>query len=150
MSSDATISEPIAVDHECVKCDYNLRGLQPNGRCPECGHDIASSLKTPRGRPSVRLSVALTVLGVLCVAAPQIAFRPPRNDVLEFGSLFLTLALELAATILGGIACRRWKRASTGQRLAIILTLFVSASLTFVLAVWGWFVLFFVLGYGRV
>jgi hypothetical protein len=34
----------IAVDVPCRRCGYNLRGLSPAGRCPECGQSIADSL----------------------------------------------------------------------------------------------------------
>ena len=30
--------EPIDVDWSCSGCGYNLRGLPPGTRCPECGH----------------------------------------------------------------------------------------------------------------
>ncbi len=33
----------IAVDHECKRCSYNLRGLREDGRCPECGTPIGLS-----------------------------------------------------------------------------------------------------------
>ncbi|HKQ49182.1 MAG TPA: hypothetical protein VJZ71_14015 [Phycisphaerae bacterium] len=34
----------IAVDVACRKCGYNLRGLLPDGRCPECGTAVGRSL----------------------------------------------------------------------------------------------------------
>jgi DNA-directed RNA polymerase subunit RPC12/RpoP len=37
----STISE----DVQCIRCRYNLRGLSPGGRCPECGEKIALSLR---------------------------------------------------------------------------------------------------------
>ena len=38
----------IAVDLCCVDCQYNLRGLDPKGRCPECGVHVEKS--TARSR----------------------------------------------------------------------------------------------------
>ena len=35
-------------DTPCLACGYNLRGLQSNGRCPECGSAIADSLTDDR------------------------------------------------------------------------------------------------------
>ena len=35
---------PIAEDMLCVACGYNLRGLLPDGRCPECGSPVNRSV----------------------------------------------------------------------------------------------------------
>lgn len=35
----------IAEDRPCIHCGYNLRGLAPDGRCPECGEPISGSLR---------------------------------------------------------------------------------------------------------
>jgi len=35
---------PIADDRSCNHCGYNLRGLQPDGMCPECGTPISRSI----------------------------------------------------------------------------------------------------------
>lgn len=37
--------EPIARDVACIHCGYNLRGLSPEGRCPECGRGVLQSLR---------------------------------------------------------------------------------------------------------
>jgi hypothetical protein len=31
-------------DRPCATCGYNLRGLQPDGLCPECGSLVSDSL----------------------------------------------------------------------------------------------------------
>lgn len=36
----STIQTHIAHDRECDHCGYNLKGLQPGGKCPECGRPI--------------------------------------------------------------------------------------------------------------
>ena len=36
--------EPLDFDLQCVQCEYNLRGLLPDGCCPECGELIAKSM----------------------------------------------------------------------------------------------------------
>ncbi|HNQ22247.1 MAG TPA: hypothetical protein PKK06_04050 [Phycisphaerae bacterium] len=46
--ADATSESPdvaglIAIDLPCRGCGYNLRGLLPTGRCPECGVPISAS-----------------------------------------------------------------------------------------------------------
>ncbi len=38
----------LTVDIPCVACNYNLRGLFPGGRCPECGRAMADSLRPDR------------------------------------------------------------------------------------------------------
>ena len=45
MSTTATA--PASLDHDltCGGCDYNLRGLPPDGTCPECGHDVTATLR---------------------------------------------------------------------------------------------------------
>lgn len=46
MSFDRTDGQgAIAIDLACLQCGYNLRGLDPAGRCPECGADIAVSTR---------------------------------------------------------------------------------------------------------
>ena len=36
---------PIETDRPCARCGYNLRGLKPDGHCPECGSSIEQSLQ---------------------------------------------------------------------------------------------------------
>ena len=35
----------VADESRCIHCGYNLHGLSPGGRCPECGTGIARSIK---------------------------------------------------------------------------------------------------------
>lgn len=35
-------------DLSCIACDYNLRGLPPDGTCPECGRQVQDSLSAYR------------------------------------------------------------------------------------------------------
>lgn len=37
----------IVADLPCVRCTYNLRGLSPKSRCPECGQEILLSVYGP-------------------------------------------------------------------------------------------------------
>ncbi|MCH7808838.1 MAG: serine/threonine protein kinase, partial [Planctomycetes bacterium] len=43
-----TQAATLVADVSCVKCEYNLRGLSPGGRCPECSEAVASSLGPQR------------------------------------------------------------------------------------------------------
>ena len=42
------ITGPIEGDWVCIACEYPLRGLDPKGKCPECGTPIARSLRDDR------------------------------------------------------------------------------------------------------
>jgi hypothetical protein len=42
---DVSIEHVLEVDCPCVACGYNLRGLSGAGRCPECGHSAALSVR---------------------------------------------------------------------------------------------------------
>jgi hypothetical protein len=44
----ATPGDTLDRDIACLSCGYNLRGLAPNGSCPECGRAIADSLRGGR------------------------------------------------------------------------------------------------------
>lgn len=72
----------IAVDLPCRHCDYNLRGLHREGRCPECGKDIAESLAPE-----------------LLRFAPPHYVRSVRDGVVF---LLIPIALLLFSTIAGG------------------------------------------------
>jgi hypothetical protein len=37
----------VSDDVLCEKCGYNLRGLVPEERCPECGTFVTESLRRP-------------------------------------------------------------------------------------------------------
>ncbi|UCC31092.1 MAG: hypothetical protein JSU86_02210 [Phycisphaerales bacterium] len=44
-SHGATDEADLPEDLLCIHCGYNLRGLSPGGRCPECGTPIGQSLR---------------------------------------------------------------------------------------------------------
>jgi hypothetical protein len=96
-------------DLYCVECAYNLRGLDPAGRCPECGNDISLSLrddllrfasagwlKTVR-RGFIFMYYALTfgfLLGFASVSAVGVAPVANRGQgwLLAFGVGLMTVA----------------------------------------------------------
>lgn len=47
LATPETDRAALAEDRPCVRCEYNLRGLMRDGRCPECGLEVAESLKSP-------------------------------------------------------------------------------------------------------
>ncbi len=93
-------SDELPLDLPCVECDYNLRGLMPDGRCPECGTSVARSLdpRLLRFAPPTylrTLTMGLTVIfgfGALCVIA-----------MMTLGIVIAFLGGEPFAAFLGGL-----------------------------------------------
>lgn len=63
---------PVAADAPCTRCGYNLRGLGPQGRCPECGEATALSLRgdllayaDPQWLARVRSGIALLLWNIV-------------------------------------------------------------------------------------
>lgn len=80
-------SDTIATDTNCVRCGYNLRGLQNDQACPECGASIADTLGydllpncNPAWLATVRAGVWLLLLlmvGFLFMRACLLPFYLP-------------------------------------------------------------------------
>lgn len=80
----STIETTIVTDRECDHCGYNLKGLSPGGKCPECGKPI-------RGRSS-------KTSGFMSDEAPTRFVRVLR---LGFTTTSLALLLALAGVFVG-------------------------------------------------
>ena len=101
----------IAAELRCGRCGYNLRGLSPLGACPECGHDIWSSVVRtvdPAASRLPRLSnpkaVAWALLWIMCcatVAALLLAFGAGRDslNISGTGAGVLSISSETLAFI---------------------------------------------------
>jgi len=66
-----TTEKTISADHPCWNCLYNLRGLCPEGRCPECGEaiDVTKRPRESRWRLVLKyLSVFLACLLIVFLA----------------------------------------------------------------------------------
>jgi hypothetical protein len=84
------IGEVRQIDHDlsCTRCGYNLRGLSPSSRCPECGLEIPGSVETavsrltPQSTGERAQARVQAVTGVLvCVfLATLLAMRAAADD----------------------------------------------------------------------
>ncbi|HRR83905.1 MAG TPA: hypothetical protein P5316_02755 [Phycisphaerae bacterium] len=78
------------IDHDlsCTRCGYNLRGLSPSSRCPECGLEIPGSVETavsrltPQSTAERAQARVQAVTGVLaCIfLATLLAMRAATDD----------------------------------------------------------------------
>lgn len=62
----------VSEDRFCASCDYNLRGLQPAGTCPECGNRYEETLIEQPARETkaevpnlIAFSLIRTVIGLV-------------------------------------------------------------------------------------
>ena len=81
--ASAELDSTLALDLPCSRCNYNLRGLRPNNRCPECGLPISRSLllyvnaASPEQRDDVeRLVGAIVLDGARRIGCPPAAVLP--------------------------------------------------------------------------
>ncbi len=101
VSSDADVA--IDIDVTCIHCGYNLRGLLPSGRCPECGSNIIDSVRgdllkfaDPAWLDKLRFGTSLKLWSILLailsgVAAAALALFS------SFSSLGQIIGLEAGA-----------------------------------------------------
>ena len=75
-SADPTQAATLVADVPCVKCDYNLRGLSADGRCPECGEAVVSSLRPDRLMFADRTWLTRIARGLtmIYIAVPAVPF----------------------------------------------------------------------------
>jgi hypothetical protein len=70
----------IADDLRCARCGYNLRGLRPEGCCPECALRIGRSIAAAHRRPiwtKTQVAVSIAASGVsLLLPLVNLTIRP--------------------------------------------------------------------------
>ena len=115
----------VALDLACRKCGRNLRGMLPEGACPECGLSVAHSLsETLDGEGRVQTDVACLKCGYnlrsltldgKCPECGSPVAHSIRGDLLQFANptwvkglargatLLLTAGVGAVATILCGL-----------------------------------------------
>jgi hypothetical protein len=130
-------SDTIEDDVKCVSCGYNLRGLSPQGRCPECGSGIAQSIKAEcvPAVPSVcdRLLRAGLIAGAL--SAWLLAFCGnlfnPGGTHWGVGKRFcadmidLSVSINVAVMLVGGIwlAISSYAKQTSAKWVALLIVL---------------------------
>ncbi len=116
--SDVPIAQPtldpaavITADTPCVICGYNLRGLKPGGRCPECGSPVDRSVHgnllryADRGWLEkvflgIRLMLWSILLTILVVVTTLIAAALGAPPVILLAAQFFLAGIDLAAAFL--------------------------------------------------
>ena len=138
-----TSADAILDDHPCVSCGYNLKGLSPDGLCPECGVLASRSLQgdllrfaSPSYVRSVRRGAA-TLLWSVVAAAGMSVIAP-------------VIGMIIGAMLTGGATTTRQGgsgnysyavRLGPGTAPAIPLALFASWALCALAFVVGWWLL---------
>jgi hypothetical protein len=96
----------IQQDVDCASCAYNLRGLQRQGHCPECGAPIAPSLDLENRKQSLPITVVESeprdIVGCLSIAVlvPLLSLGIAAAVALSnFALLGWGLALTMAALV---------------------------------------------------
>ena len=118
--SPDTTADRIDSDAPCGRCGYNLRGLSPDGQCPECGAPIAPSLTDwlahadPRWRRKLAAGALLTAIAapaivLLSAIAIWQGMQMSRPGAVAIGVL-LGLAIFLNIVGCRGIAARDPRR----------------------------------------
>jgi hypothetical protein len=106
MSKWIPTAPPLDSEIHCIFCGYNLRGLDPAGRCPECGRPIAAShrgdrlahadpawLRKLRFGASLKLwNIVLTILLGMIAGIVIVVMGLP---------IIITLLIGLAGALLG-------------------------------------------------
>ncbi len=123
----------IAEDKICIDCGYNLRGLKTDGRCPECGGEVAASLRghelhhaslpwlrsVRRGFRLMRNALLLTLLAVvlgIAVAAVWDAFNPGEPRPLASSIAFVTVLVVVVIMTARGFALSTRLEPRVGHR----------------------------------
>ncbi len=105
-------AETVNVELTCHCCRYNLRGLSPAGKCPECGESIENSVAEAAIRSRRPAGIALGLGIGSCAAVPLILAGP---------LMFAPFALSLAGMGASAISMRHWRYATRAQRTMSVL-----------------------------
>ena len=94
----------IALELSCSKCDYDLRGLSPDGNCPECGYKISATIREARQNnrrsylPHIWL-VSLSFLSLALTFVFQLLYE--RNHMTRTGPIRIYYQAAVAFSFAG-------------------------------------------------
>jgi serine/threonine protein kinase len=119
----------INLDLDCAQCGYNLRGLHPSGRCPECGGEIKESFFEDRlvladrgwlrrvylGAARLRLALLLycAVIVSKAIVVEILATLGDWGHAISYAT-FITFTVQSA--VLVGIGIATWAVTSAAPR----------------------------------
>ncbi len=95
-------------DLVCPSCRYNLRGIQQDSACPECGFAVERAILTANARRWTRLQVVLSILAIAYGVVLPIV-----NSVAQQHEYYVSTILEsqlvftgfVVVWLFGGLAC---------------------------------------------
>ena len=126
--STGPAAEQVKEDRNCVGCSYNLRGLQSDGLCPECGYSIQRSLMGPLLRYSSAEYLKTLQQGVLLLI------------ISAFASVVIGMVTFAIEAAIAGIAINQGVPLAglTGARAFV---LFAVEAVGAIVAIVGWYML---------
>lgn len=121
----------IREDIFCITCRYNVRGLDPHGRCPECGTSIANSMPFRTWRstvyPFLPASLLISFMSALFYFAIICRFYLQWMAYNAIGGLVVVLALGTPAALIAWPLMRRSLPARTWWPYAMFIAMMMAA-----------------------
>ena len=132
--------ERISTDVSCINCDYNLRTLRGDGRCPECGTPVAKSLTAPPATGDGLLLAATIGVFFPCMGYIIYDLVGPATWLAWAILLFFVLTVIIEAAVMWLCVAdidKHEKRNSNSQRgHAIVLRYLILVLLTYILCMY--------------
>jgi hypothetical protein len=91
---------PLHLDIPCARCGYNLHGLTPPGKCPECGFEID-------------VSIRVCLAGAAGVPPPQPHWLRQMIEAVAIALLSFAISIIADFALTRGPALPRWRMVGT-------------------------------------